>query len=288
MLAAIDLWNPHTGLPIPAVLVTAFLLGMVHGVTPDEHTWPITFSYAIGAYSVRGGLIAGLTFSLAFTLQRAIASELAYLALGRWLENPTVEAWVYIAVGIAMFVAGRYIRTRGQVFHLHGLKAHHHHFEEPPALPPQMAFWHGLIAGWGFGAFALIIYTVLAPAMHSAWLAWMPGALFGLGTMVVQASVGALFGHWMRTIRLPEPLARRIARKTAGNTLFFGGVAFTIAGMLSLVFPRLSDFAIVTPLHIHNLHTLGLGFLLVMVTVLVVGIGTLGRSIEQAKRQLRP
>jgi len=35
---------------------------MVHGITPDEHTWPITFNYAIGSYSIRGGLKAGLCF----------------------------------------------------------------------------------------------------------------------------------------------------------------------------------------------------------------------------------
>ncbi len=28
-------------------LVGAFVLGIVHGVTPGEHTWPITFSYAL-------------------------------------------------------------------------------------------------------------------------------------------------------------------------------------------------------------------------------------------------
>ncbi|WP_242848417.1 hypothetical protein [Sulfobacillus thermosulfidooxidans] len=111
MFADINLWNPHSGLPINLIIVTAFLLGMVHGITPDEHTWPITFSYAIGAYSTQGGLVAGLSFSLAFTLQGAIASERAYLALAKWLQNPRIDAVVYIVVGIAMFLAGKYIRS---------------------------------------------------------------------------------------------------------------------------------------------------------------------------------
>jgi ABC-type nickel/cobalt efflux system permease component RcnA len=48
--AVINLWDPvHvTGL---AVFITALVLGVIHGITPDEHTWPITFSYAIGSYS---------------------------------------------------------------------------------------------------------------------------------------------------------------------------------------------------------------------------------------------
>ena len=79
----VDLWNPtHVTLGID--LLTAFLLGIVHGVTPDEHTWPITFSYAVGGYSTRRGLRAGLTFSAAFTVQRALTSELAYLGLAPW------------------------------------------------------------------------------------------------------------------------------------------------------------------------------------------------------------
>jgi hypothetical protein len=37
---------------------------------------PITFSYAVGGYSSRAGMRNALIFSLAFTLQRALASEL--------------------------------------------------------------------------------------------------------------------------------------------------------------------------------------------------------------------
>ena len=44
----INLYNP-TVVGIYSALLIAFLLGIVHGITPDEHTWPITFSYAIGS-----------------------------------------------------------------------------------------------------------------------------------------------------------------------------------------------------------------------------------------------
>jgi hypothetical protein len=30
-------------------LIYSFLFGLLHGILPDEHTWPITFSYAIDA-----------------------------------------------------------------------------------------------------------------------------------------------------------------------------------------------------------------------------------------------
>jgi hypothetical protein len=54
----------------PLLAVTySFLLGLLHGILPDEHTRPITFGYAIGGASGKEGLKAGLFFSAAFTAQ---------------------------------------------------------------------------------------------------------------------------------------------------------------------------------------------------------------------------
>lgn len=74
MIGGIDLWSP-THATFGLGLATAFLLGIVHGVTPDEHTWPITFSYAIGSHSTWRGMRAGLIFSFAFAVQQALASS---------------------------------------------------------------------------------------------------------------------------------------------------------------------------------------------------------------------
>ena len=97
----IDLWNP-THVSFGVDILTAFLLGLVHGVTPDEHTWPITFSYAVGGYSSRRGFRAGMTFSAAFTVQQAFASTLAWYGLSGWFTFASVENVVYIVVGLVM------------------------------------------------------------------------------------------------------------------------------------------------------------------------------------------
>jgi hypothetical protein len=55
-------------------LTYSFLFGLLHGILPDEHTWPITFNYAIGSTSGREGMKAGFYFSAAFTGQRACLS----------------------------------------------------------------------------------------------------------------------------------------------------------------------------------------------------------------------
>ena len=54
MISLNEILNPPTGLSLTEILVFSLILGMLHGATPDEHTWPITFSYAIGKYSTKG------------------------------------------------------------------------------------------------------------------------------------------------------------------------------------------------------------------------------------------
>src|SRR5579864_6584783 len=169
MIGGINLWDPgHVNVTVD--LLTALLLGLVHGITPDEHTWPITFSYAVGGYSTRSGLRAGLTFSAAFTAQRALASELAYLGLTPWFTFAWTEPLIYFVVGIIMLAAGLFVMGRGVLprLLLPGLPRRGAGSERGPADPvalrqmrdlkPWMPAVHGFVAGWGFGAFAAILY----------------------------------------------------------------------------------------------------------------------------------
>src|SRR5947207_13250039 len=105
MIGAINLWEP-THVTLTVDLLAAFLLGLVHGITPDEHTWPITFSYAVGSHSTKRGLLAGLIFSLAFTAQQAMASELAHLGLAHWFTLEGHDDMVDVRVGLVMAAAG--------------------------------------------------------------------------------------------------------------------------------------------------------------------------------------
>ncbi|HYA91041.1 MAG TPA: hypothetical protein VEK32_06055 [Thermodesulfobacteriota bacterium] len=84
--------------PLEALLYS-FLFGLLHGILPDEHTWPITFSYAIGGASGKEGIKAELYFSAPLTVQRMLISELAYLALAPFLLSPEINGIVYVVVG---------------------------------------------------------------------------------------------------------------------------------------------------------------------------------------------
>ncbi len=236
-----------------AALSYSFLFGLLHGVLPDEHTWPITFSYAIGGASGREGMKAGLFFSAAFTIQRMLISELAYLALAPFLLSSSINGVVYIVVGLAMSAAGAIVLSRNRYPHLHVVGHHHeepmpkettrdlfgrHHSQMKDSAPPptHWAIIHGFIAGFGFGGFSLFVNGVAAPAMSSPWLGFMPGMVFGLGTMISLAIIGALFGASLRWAHsLSELEIKRIGGQTGGRTLFFGGLLFGVAGIVTLL-----------------------------------------------------
>jgi sulfite exporter TauE/SafE len=243
--------NMVGGLPmIPLEALTySFLFGLLHGILPDEHTWPILFSYAIGGASGKEGIKAGLYFSAAFTVQRMLISELAYLALTPFLLSPTINAIVYAVVGLVMAAAGAIVLRKNRYPHLH-LAVHGHEIAtsgqgimkdqvEPRKLvaapPPRWTIIHGFIAGFGFGGFSLFINTVAAPAMSSPWLGFLPGLLFGLGTMIILVIIGGLFGTLLqRAHSLTMQEIKRIGAQTGGRTLFFGGLLFGAAGMAML------------------------------------------------------
>jgi threonine/homoserine/homoserine lactone efflux protein len=312
LFVAINLWNPQH-VTFWLALLLSFLLGLVHGATPDEHTWPITFSYAVGSYSTRKGMKAGLIFSSGFTLQRAFLSELAYFALVAIFTTSVAFGITYVAVGIAMAAAGYYLSKRSKYFHWHyfekilgqwlgvhekGSRQQQQEFEhklnpitstdakpELREVPLRLAFIHGLIAGFGFGAFALILVTVMVPAMPNAWVAWLPGTLFGLGTMIMQIIFGAFFGTFLtKTKKLTQEGVAFVSKYISRSVLFYGGIAFVVAGLLVLAYPNILNFSIQTGIKIHNLDSLDIGFFLVIFVVVVIGIAGYVRGIKLAEK----
>jgi len=230
-------------------LIYSFGFGLLHGILPDEHTWPITFSYAVGGASGREGMKAGLYFSAAFTVQRMLVAELSRLAIAPFLVSPSINGIVYMVVGMAMSTAGLIVLRRNRYPHLH-LHAEIHEMGAQPspaakgvlypagstAPPAKWTIVHGFLAGFGFGSFSLFVNTVAAPAMPNPWTGFLPGLLFGLGTMLMLVIIGALFGSALRLAKsLTVEEIKRIGVKTGGRTLFFGGLLFVIAGVSALL-----------------------------------------------------
>jgi sulfite exporter TauE/SafE len=252
---------------------------------------------------------AGLIFSSGFTIQRALMSEIAFFALAGIFMTALAFGVTYVIVGIAMLAAGLYIASRGKYLHWHflehnlgrlvGLHKHNpekEHLEleheanpifvgdDMKPIPLRLAFVHGLIAGFGFGAFALIIYTVLAPSMPNMYWGYVPGMLFGLGTMTMQIAFGAGFGTWLsKSKKLTKKGIAFVAKSISRYVLTYGGLAFVVAGGLIIVFPQLLDYGITTGVHVHNLDNLGIGFFIVIFAVVIIGFVGYYRSIKMAQ-----
>jgi hypothetical protein len=225
------------------LLAGCFSLGMLHGVVPDEHTWPITFSYSVGAATGRGGVISGIFFALAFTAQRAIMAQLAYFALVPFLVfDAALNSIVYVLVGIAMAAAG-YLILRQRLPHWHPLMwassrdlvKHEEQTRATGRVPLHWCLIHGFIAGFGVdvGLFTTFIYLIAVPAMPSSWIGFAPGAAFGLGTLTVLVFIGLVFGSSLQLARRWG--AQRIetfGTRVGARSLLYGGLVFIAAGGL--------------------------------------------------------
>lgn len=260
-------------------IVIAFALGLLHGITPDEHTWPITFSYSIGSYSSKGGRMAGFRFSLTFILQRAIGSEIAFYALKTILVNARTGFFLYSVIGLVMFASALYIKRKSSKGGYASIEKHSHAMTVMPMI-------HGFIAGWGVGPFAVIVYGVLAPSMPSGYVAWVPGAFFGFGTMITQMLIGTLFGTFVQRIHLGEREKAKFATKVSSTTLLASGLAFVVVGIFGVIFPAaISSIAVATPIHIPNLSEIDVGFFLAVPVVFVSAALAMYFSFRDLKQQ---
>lgn len=222
-----------------------FTLGMLHGVVPDEHTWPITFSYSVGAATGRGGMVAGAFFSLAFTTQRAIMSQLVYFAIAPFLiTDQALNGPVYLAVGLAMAVAG-FLLLRKSLPHWHPLmwisrkdiEKHEEQVAESHHIPIHWTLIHGFIAGFGVdaGLFTTFVYLVAVPAMPVFFLGFLPGAAFGIGTFTLLMVIGLLFGGSLQLAnRWGRERIQFFGSRVGARALLFGGILFVGAGFLTM------------------------------------------------------
>lgn len=289
------LLNPPTGLSALLILLIAVILGIMHGITPDEHTWPITFSYSVGSYSTRGGMKAGFVFSGGFTIQRAILTTLGFLGMAAVYQKYNLDGYIYIMVGFVMFIVGYYL-VKGTDLHIpldkffggtvhHTTKAERIPMKEVEntvkPVPLNMALVHGFVAGWGFGGFSTIITFILAPQMPNIYYAALVGAFFGLGTMLMQIITGAIFANIMRVKKLTVDQIKYVGRTTAARTLYLGGLAFVLIGGLVAAFPILSRLGINTGTSVPNLNSIGVATVAVVLVVGVIGFGSLYKGYKE-------
>jgi hypothetical protein len=101
----------------------------------------------------------------------------------------------------------------------------------------------------------------------------------------MQVIFGAYFGHWIGTRRgLGKEGIQRLGRRISGNILFYGGLVFIAGGLLELAFPVLATLSVPTGIPIYNLDQINDGFVLVLLSVGVVGILSARQGLREIHR----
>jgi len=66
--------------------------------------------------------------------------------------------------------------------------------------------------------------------------------------------------------------------------LYYGGIAFTLAGFLIILFPAITSYGIPTSINIPNLDSIDISFALVITVILVIGSASYFKGLEKAEK----
>jgi hypothetical protein len=101
--------------------------------------------------------------------------------------------------------------------------------------------------------------------------------------MVMQVIIGASFGSILRAMKFKEEDIKYVGINTASKTLYYGGIAFIIIGIIVILIPPIEDFEISTGLKIPNLNAIDIELILVLFVVGIIGIYSLIKSYYEIK-----
>lgn len=198
-------------------VLALFIIGIIHGLKPDEHTWPITVSYGLMQSSVRKALLSTSVFAGALTLVWASLSALESEILP-FFSSYDVDPYVDVIVGITMISVALFILNAGR--------------KGKVASADYRVIWvHGLAAAFGGDFIVVLVLTALLISMIPANLGFMIGLLFGLGSFISQALVVVLV--YKGVLKASRDFT--IMERAGKYALFILGVFTIFLGVYSLV-----------------------------------------------------
>jgi hypothetical protein len=197
----------------PYWVIAVFIIGVIHGLKPDEHTWPITISYGLMQRNIRGVIAAVTVFAGALTLVWTLISALAGRLMG--LLNTSL-------LGLTMIGVAAYL-----VFGNHG------HTEEVKTADYKVIWVHGLAAAFGGDFFIVLILTIALVPLISPGLSFLVGLAFGVGSWIAQSVIViAVYKGIVRSIKDWGTVA--MAGRIALGVL---GLFMITLGIVSLILP---------------------------------------------------
>ena len=207
-------------------LISLFILGIVHGITPGEHTWPVISSYVISQRQVRKAVLFTFVFSLFEMLPWIIISSVCAF-VGAVVYKETYEFYVHIGLGIIMLGIGIYMTFRQDALHIH-IKG------EREKRIIKILPLYGLIVGFCPCLPVLSLYTFAAET-HNIIQGVILALSFSLGTMISLLIIALILGKLVEVaeLRWKERVAKICARVSGMILVIFGIVLIVSECFLS-------------------------------------------------------
>jgi len=222
---------------LTSILPLAILIiGLIHGLKPDEHTWPITISYAMMQKNLYGAIKSTIVFALALTTiwtgLSALVGQIVNLGLG---TNVIIDPEVDIIVGLTMIaVALIYIfkSERKEGYKTSSAVDDKKTVSEYSAPDYKLIWVHGTAAAFGGDFFVVLLISLSVSTILPSFPTFLVGLLFGLGSLFSQLAVvvSAYNGLVRSIIRSPAVLVN------AGKlSLLFLGIFMIGLGIFSFL-----------------------------------------------------
>jgi len=211
------------------------IIGLIHGLKPDEHTWPITISYAMMQKNLYGAIKSTIVFALALTTiwtgLSALVGQVVSLGLG---TNVIIDPEVDIIVGLTMIaVALIYIfkSERKKGYRTSSAVDDKKTVSETSAPDYKLIWVHGTAAAFGGDFFVVLLISLSVSTILPSFPTFLVGLLFGLGSLVSQlAVVVSAYNGLVKSIRSPAVLVN------AGKlSLLFLGIFMIGLGIFSFL-----------------------------------------------------
>jgi len=195
------------------------LVGLLEGITPCAHSWPVVVPFAVGAHRVQRAMSA----AGAFFMGKVLAAPLVGALLGgsHSLLPSYVEPAVELATAVVVFAFAGVLLVWPDIFHLHrhceaehpgGEETPHDHgpsHEDDPEHPQGGEHFHEA-PGLRWGAYG-VMFAV------------------GAGTMLVPGSVWLMAARMARTSHSAWQGAVLFELHAVASGLVVLGIAYTVA-----------------------------------------------------------
>ena len=161
-----------------SLLSAAFVLGMAHGLVPDEHSWPPLLAYAVGAKKDSDMIKAHVTFGLSHIITWIpLFAITAYV--GEIVIKESHEPVINIFAGAILIMLGFYSLTHPKHIHLDG--------EVELVRGP---FVLGIVLGFAPCLFTLTMLGLLLFYKSGIILSVIAAIVNGIGTTIAVVVVG--------------------------------------------------------------------------------------------------